>query len=127
MGSGIAPFFRRRSEAMYLVYKEACQKGELLPGEVFAWPLSDHARPQWIYNCATQVKQGRNANYVLVALAAHNMMMHALQNNVRTIGIPAIGCGIGGLEWERVSYILDGTFGPNKDVTLTAVLRGNHG
>jgi O-acetyl-ADP-ribose deacetylase (regulator of RNase III) len=123
MGSGIAPFFRKKSEAMYQVYRQTCLRNEMLPGDVMAWEFAENAKPRWIYNCATQVKQGRNANYVLVALAAHNMWDHALRNNVRSIGLPRIGCGIGGLEWERVTYILDGVFGATKDIEVTAVTR----
>jgi O-acetyl-ADP-ribose deacetylase (regulator of RNase III) len=129
MGSGIAPKFRRLSESMYQNYRVICQQGLMKPGAVYPYYVEENIGefgqpdPFWIYNCATQVKQGPNANYVLIALAAHNMWEHALKNNIRTIGLPRIGCGIGGLEWERVSYILDGTFGATSDIEVTAVTR----
>jgi O-acetyl-ADP-ribose deacetylase (regulator of RNase III) len=129
MGSGIAPSFRRLSETMYGNYRVICQQGLMKPGAVYPYYVEENIGeygqpdPFWIYNCATQVKQGPNANYVLIALAAHHMLDHALHNNIRSIGIPRIGCGIGGLEWERVSYILQSIFEPNKFVTLWAVTK----
>jgi O-acetyl-ADP-ribose deacetylase (regulator of RNase III) len=123
MGSGIAPFFRKKSEAMYQVYRDTCLKGEMLPGDVMAWEFAENARPRWVYNMATQVKQGPNASYVLIALAAHNVWTHAIENDVRKIGLPRIGCGIGGLEWERVTYILESTFGPSENIEVVAVTK----
>jgi O-acetyl-ADP-ribose deacetylase (regulator of RNase III) len=34
------------------------------------------------------------------------MLKHAKNNGIQTIGIPQIGCGIGGLGWRRVRKII---------------------
>ena len=119
MGSGIAVIFRKMFPAMFEGYRTACRENHIAPGEIYPW--YDVPRGTWVYNCATQVRQGPNANYALVALTAHHMLVHAQKNGVKSIGIPTIGCGIGGLEWPRVQYIYKSVFAPVEDVTLTVV------
>lgn len=121
MGSGIAVPFRRMYPNMFYNYAMLCQENRLPPGQVYPYFSAKDAR--WIYNCATQVSQGPNANYTLVALTAHHMLAHAQKNGVKSIGIPTIGCGIGGLEWPRVEYIYKSVFQGVPDVTLTVVHR----
>lgn len=119
MGSGIAVIFRKMDQAMYQGYRTACLESTLGAGEMYPW--WSERNQQWIYNLATQIRQGPNASYVLIAMSAYFMFDHARRNGVRTIGIPTIGCGIGGLEWPRVRYIYKTIFDSIDDITLTVV------
>jgi O-acetyl-ADP-ribose deacetylase (regulator of RNase III) len=119
MGSGIAVIFRKMFPAMYQGYRASCFQNHIEPGGIYPW--HDARRDQWVYNCATQIRQGANASYPLVAISAHLMLEHACSNNVKSIGIPTIGCGIGGLEWPKVQYIYKMMFESNPHVTLTVV------
>lgn len=41
-----------------------------------------------------------------------------LKNNINKLAIPRIGCGIDGLEWDKVSAVLEKVFG-NEKVEIT--------
>lgn len=121
MGSGIAPLFRKKSEPMYQAYRSKCLDGTLQAGDAMPWTLALDCQPWLIYNLATQIKQGPNAAYVYVAMGLMNMKQHAGRQFVREIGIPLIGCGIGGLEWPRVQYLCKQIFERDEEILLTVV------
>jgi len=59
-----------------------------------------------IMNIASQELPGPNATYPLLALAAEDAVRMLKKAGINSMAIPQIGCGIGGLEWEKVEQIL---------------------
>lgn len=47
-------------------------------------------------------------------------MTEVRSRNIRSIAIPPLGCGLGGLEWEKVRVIIEEAFSgaPDVDVKL---------
>lgn len=58
-----------------------------------------------VYNLYTQYNPGANAEYTAVALALRNMA-ESLKGD-EEIGLPLIGCGIGGLDYKLVKKIIE--------------------
>ena len=104
MGSGIAPLFRKRSEAMYEAYRTECNTGRLTLGGVFVWVNPDGTV---VYNMASQDKPGRNATLAAVESSLNEALAHAETTGVTAIGIPRIGAGIGGLNWDDVKDVIE--------------------
>jgi O-acetyl-ADP-ribose deacetylase (regulator of RNase III) len=102
MGSGIAPFFKRRYEGMYDAYRTACRAGHLHGGEAFIWPTPVVT----VYNIASQENEGRNARLSFLEDGVRVALTHADKNGVKTLALPRIGCGIGGLDWADVEPLL---------------------
>lgn len=102
MGAGIARGFRRRWPAMYRDYRAECDASRLRPGYLFAW--RGDGVPHWIYNLATQDRPGARASHEFVMAALIRMVRFAAtkRDPIRRIGLPRIGCGIGGLDWADV-------------------------
>ena len=46
------------------------------------------------------------------------MKRHAIQNNVTSIAMPRIGCGLDGLVWERVRELITDVF-KDTDIKIT--------
>lgn len=99
MGKGIALEFKKRYPGMFSDYYKACKNKELAPGKLHIWsdivdgtiinfPTKDHwkAKSQYEY-----IDKGLNA--------LHDYLK--TKGNV-SIGIPALGCGLGGLDWNIV-------------------------
>lgn len=114
MGAGIAVLFKKAYPDMYASYKQLCKDGILEAGEIFAWdrlgavPIRTPVpNPRWIYNIASQDKPGANARLEWFETGLTRMLKHAKANGVKSIAMPRIGCGIGGLEWEDVLDILE--------------------
>lgn len=111
MGAGIAVPFRRRWPAMYVEYREECTRfPTLVPGTTLAHdvrPESDETGAQKILNMFTQVMPGRgNAEYRLVRAAAYSLLKQLPKDAIFTVGLPWVGCGIGGLERHNVEHLL---------------------
>ena len=76
-------------------------------------------RPRIVVNAYTQYHPGADARiqavkgaFIELAQELHNNRLEHLK-----IGIPAIGCGIGGLVWKDVERIIE-TFCQDLDITL---------
>ncbi|HEX3269184.1 MAG TPA: macro domain-containing protein [Ktedonobacterales bacterium] len=110
MGAGIAVGFRTRYPAMYEEYRRRCKATprEFNPGDVFLWKV---AHQPWVFNLATQENNWRSrATYEAVEQALAAMRTLADAENVRSIAMPRIGVGYGGLSWRRVREIVERVF-----------------
>ncbi len=110
MGAGIAVPFRLKYPEMYKEYKQHCSDfGNQLLGTVFPW--KDPKTNLVVYNMFTQ---GTNNSKNRIALATLESISscfdatvhHALENNIKTIGIPKVGAGLGGLKWGDVEQTI---------------------
>lgn len=130
MGGGIAVTFAKRHPQMYDDYKLRCDTyGDALAGLVHIWRPHFGAELQYdsdgdlfeaytdgpdIYNLFTQVMPGRgNADIRLLQQAAISMVFDAEEQEHANVGLPWIGCGIGGLDRWNVHHILSRVFEPS--------------
>ena len=122
MGAGIAAQFKKRYPQMYREYAQLCQDKALHAGECFAWrnENDDSDDFSYIYNLASQHQPGSDARYEWLEKSLHVMFAHAQAHNVRTIGLPLIGAGIGGLSVEESMNAID-TVGATTSVELVVV------
>ena len=98
MGAGIAVPFRARFPDMYETYRQQCRSGQLTLGGILPWRTPSQ---RWVYNLATQPRPGRCARLDAVASAVRSMLTHAGEHAVTSVALPRIGCGYGGLDWDR--------------------------
>ena len=105
MGAGIAKPFKETFPAMYQTYADACRSGKLEVGGFL--PVKDRDTGRWIYNLASQDSPGADARLEAVASSLHLAINHAEDNGLTSIGLPLIGCGIGGLEWDNVREVFE--------------------
>lgn len=102
MGKGLALEMKRAFPENFVAYREACESGAVGPGRMFTFDRGPSLRPRWIVNFPTK-RHFRDRSRIedvdagLVDLVA---VVHA--NGIRSIAIPALGCGLGGLEWSDV-------------------------
>jgi O-acetyl-ADP-ribose deacetylase (regulator of RNase III) len=98
MGKGIAVEFRRRFPEMYTEYKARCARGQFGLGDVFAWTEGRLT----VFNLGTQKTWRTKADPTAVKTAIASMVRLAEQANIRRVGLPRIGAGLGGLAWDDV-------------------------
>ena len=110
MGAGIAVGFRERYPEMYEEYRRRCKADprEFNPGDVFFWRAKD--RPS-VFNLATQENYWRSrATYEAVEETLSRMRQIADAEGIRTIAMPRVGTGYGGLSWKKLRPIIDRVF-----------------
>lgn len=102
MGAGIAKTFREKYVHNYENYRAACLAGQLKPGEVHV----NYENEKYILNLASQNTPGRDARYEWLFQSALAAATGAVRIGIDRIAIPEIGCGIGGLEWDKAAQTL---------------------
>lgn len=114
MGAGIAVLFKKRWPDMYNSYKQLCSAKQLFPGDVFPYRDSNDFT---VYNLMTQDYMelpdptGKKPMVCFIqpatlpAIGTSFLKMLIIADGTR-IGIPKIGTGLGGLEWDDVEKVL---------------------
>lgn len=102
MGAGIAAQFRAKFPGMYAEYRQLCKAGQLHPGATMRWQEPGVT----IWNLMTQLDPGRGASTDAIRIALDHMVTQAQGLGITEIGLPWIGCGIGGLTRDDVRPIL---------------------
>ena len=102
MGKGIALQFRAKFPAMYAEYKSLCKNGKYNPGDVFDYNYG----PGHVYNLATQVSWRTKAKIEFIRASVSRMFELAIADSVTAIAMPAIGAGLGGLQWDDVKDVI---------------------
>lgn len=102
MDSGVAVVFKRRWPRMFEEYEQRCKDGRFHLGDVFVWSEGD----VFVYNLAIQEHWKKRPKLAALAKALGRMVELAEKAGVRSIGLPRLGAGIGGLDWPRVRKVL---------------------
>jgi O-acetyl-ADP-ribose deacetylase (regulator of RNase III) len=106
MGRGIALQFKNVFPANFKSYEAACQKGEVQPGRMLVFDTGELTNPRYIINFPTKRHwRGKSRiEDVQAGLAALVEEIRALQ--IRSIAIPPLGSGLGGLDWAEVRPLI---------------------
>lgn len=118
MGKGIALMFRERYPENFRAYEGACKAGEVQVGEMFVTAGVELDGPRWIINFPTKQdwRQPTKLEWVRVGLVA---LKHVIrEKQIKSIAIPPLGCGNGGLEWAVVRPMIEAALGGLRDVDV---------
>jgi O-acetyl-ADP-ribose deacetylase (regulator of RNase III) len=111
MGKGIALMFKERFPDNYRAYAAACKRGEVQIGRMFVTESLELSGPRWIINFPTK-KHWRNPSkleWIVEGLA--NLRAVVTEKAIRSIAIPPLGSGNGGLEWSEVRPHIESALG----------------
>jgi O-acetyl-ADP-ribose deacetylase (regulator of RNase III) len=98
MGKGLALEFRRRFPKMFLDYKRACDSGRLKPGLMHVW--SDDKVQVINFPTKDHYRDPSRLSYITSGL--DDLIRVVEERNIRSLALPALGCGLGGLNWYHV-------------------------
>ena len=109
MGAGLAVPFAERYKFLCGSYRDYCDVGNLHPGEVLALGPSsrDPSNPR-IYFAATKGHWRNPSKFEWITSIQRHLIRHAIAGSAtwKSIAIPAIGVGHGGLPWDDVRPVL---------------------
>ena len=116
MGAGLAREFKRRWPKMFREYKTRCATDRLSFGRVLLWEMpSVDGRERWIANVPTKNHYSNPSTLAGVGLSLHALRFHIdtmwaidgrEDSQGPTVAMPALGCGLGGLEFHRVLTLI---------------------
>jgi len=109
MGKGIALMFKERFPESSKAYSDACKDGLVKVGKVYATP-SQQLFPKWIIHFPTK-KHWRNPSKIeWIRDGLVDLARTVSQLGIRSIAIPPLGCGNGGLDWDAVKPLIEEAF-----------------
>jgi O-acetyl-ADP-ribose deacetylase (regulator of RNase III) len=118
MGKGIALMFKERFPENYAAYLAACKIGQVRIGEMFVTRSVELHGPRWIINFPTKKHWRHRARteWVRDGLVSLNRVIR--EKSIRSIAIPPLGCGNGGLDWKLVRPLIESALADLEDVDV---------
>ena len=107
MGRGIALQFRRAFEDNYEAYRKAAKRGEIRPGQMFVFERSALEQPRWIINFPTKRHWKGKSRIEDIEAGLLDLVRIIQVKKIRSIAIPPLGCGLGGLDWTVVRPLIE--------------------
>ena len=102
MGKGIALQFKKAFPPNYDAYHKACKAGEVVPGKMNVYETGAMINPRYIINFPTK-RHWRNPSRMEDVESGLVALIDVIkQYGIRSIAIPPLGCGLGGLDWDEV-------------------------
>lgn len=111
MGKGIALMFKERFAENYRLYASACKAKEVQTGKMFITEVHELDGPRWIVNFPTKQHWRAPSRLAWIIEGLQDLRRFLLENQVKSIAIPALGAGNGGLPWEDVRTTIDKALG----------------
>ena len=107
MGKGLALQFRKKfSEDYFKDYKPACQSGELQIGKVQIYLLKSEANPKYIVNFPTKDHWRAQSKIEYIESGLESLKAEIEKLEIKSIALPALGSGLGGLDWNDVRHLI---------------------
>lgn len=118
MGRGIALQFKQAFPDNFAAYAHAVKKGEVQPGRIHVFRTGLLSNPRFILNFPTKRHWRGRSRFEDIdsGLAALAEQIRKLE--IRSIAVPPLGCGNGGLDWREVRPRIVAAFEKMPDVLV---------
>lgn len=102
MGRGIALQFKKAFPENYKSYAAACKRNEVQPGRMFVSETRQLMNPRYIINFPTKRHWRGKSRMEDIDAGLVALVEEIRSRNIRSIAIPPLGSGLGGLDWSEV-------------------------
>ena len=107
MGKGIALQFKNAFPANFKAYERACRDHQVRVGKMFVFDAGQLLKPRWIINFPTKGHWRSNSNLADVATGLDDLRRVITELGIKSIAVPPLGCGNGGLDWAQVRPLIE--------------------
>jgi O-acetyl-ADP-ribose deacetylase (regulator of RNase III) len=120
MGKGLALMFKKAFPQNFLRYAEACKRKDVRVGQMFVTEHLALGGPRWIINFPTKEHWRHPSQLQWVIDGLQDLRRVIEIKGIRSIAVPPLGCGQGGLDWDEVRPEIERALGglPNVDVLV---------
>ena len=118
MGKGIALMFKERFPANMAAYAQACKAGAVQTGHMFVTETDELMGPRWIVNFPTKQHWRAKSQLQWIIDGLADLRGFIERNQVRSIAIPPLGAGNGGLDWAEIKPHIDQALGDLQGVEI---------
>jgi O-acetyl-ADP-ribose deacetylase (regulator of RNase III) len=117
MGRGVALEFKIRFPENNRAYRLACKREELVVGKMFVTE-TQLEQPRWIINFPTKQHWRNPSKLEFVRDGLEDFVRVIESHGIKSVALPALGCGLGGLEWKTVRELLETSLEPLEHVVF---------
>lgn len=107
MGKGLALQIRESFPNVYDIYRNACKLGKVQIGKMFVVSTGLDSYPEYIINFPTKKHWREKSKLWYIQQGLDDLIEVIQQRNIHSVALPAIGCGLGGLDWKVVYEVID--------------------
>lgn len=117
MGKGIALMFKEAFPDNFRAYVAACKRSEVRTGRMFVTRYDDmYGGPKWIINFPTKRHWRHPSRMEWISEGLVDLKAVIAREGIRSVALPPLGVGNGGLHWPEVRALIEETFGAMPDV-----------
>jgi len=114
MGGGLALEFKKRYADLFGDYVERCKKNLVKPGQPYLFETADTQ----ILNFPTK-RHWKDVSLIEdIESGLKFLAENYAEMGIFYLALPALGCGLGGLEWSDVKHLIDKHLGPVADLEV---------
>ena len=118
MGKGIALQFKKAFPDNYEAYARACKKGEVRIGRMFVYETNQMFNPKYIVNFPTKRHWKSKSKLEDISKGLDDFVRQVKKLVIKSVAIPPLGSGLGGLDWSQVKYLIESAFEAIPDVEV---------
>lgn len=107
MGKGIALQFKKAYPENFEAYHKVCNAREVKPGKMFVFETGSFINPKYIINFPTKRHWREKSRLKDIEAGMKALVKEIRQRGIKSIAIPPLGCGLGGLDWRVVRPIIE--------------------
>jgi len=118
MGKGIALQFKQAFPDNFADYEKACKGGQVTPGQMFIHKTGFMFNPKYIINFPTKRHWRGKSKLKDIRSGLKALIEDIKRLHIRSIAVPPLGCGLGGLNWRTVRPIIEDAFSEVPEVRV---------
>ncbi|WP_375563070.1 macro domain-containing protein [Bernardetia sp. OM2101] len=125
MGKGLALAFKKQFPHNYKIYKEACKNQAIDIGKLLLVDESTLEQKKFVINFPTKKHWRSSSKIEYIEEGLKDLVRIIETQKFESMAVPALGCGLGGLEWGSVKLLLEKYLG-NIDTTDIVIYQPNY-
>jgi O-acetyl-ADP-ribose deacetylase (regulator of RNase III) len=118
MGKGIALMFKEAFPDNLARYEAACKRKEIAVGHMFVTERDHLIGPKWIINFPTKRHWRHPSKIEWIEEGLEDLKRVIIENNIRSVALPPLGSGNGGLDWQAVRQKIESSLEDLRDVDI---------
>lgn len=118
MGKGIALMFKEAFPKNFAAYEAACKSQQVMTGRMFVTEQDALLGPRWIINFPTKQHWRARTRMEWIESGLEDLKRVIREQGIRSIALPPLGCGNGGLDWDMVRPRIEAALAELDDVQV---------
>jgi O-acetyl-ADP-ribose deacetylase (regulator of RNase III) len=118
MGKGIALQFKQAFPENFTHYAKVCKEKQMKPGRMLVFETGSILNPKYIINFPTKRHWKGKSKMEYIESGLVDLITQVKHLHIRSIAIPPLGAGLGGLNWSEVKQRIEAAFAELPDVQV---------